>query len=196
MLKGRESNKMNQSTVFETLGNVELLSQQKIAIFASKSAPEEIYDRSSELFDNLLKLPLTLASGWQAPLEKILFGKIKSENQANFIHYLGRDINQFVPTEKQQFLLDQEKLLIIAPILKDKRASDPAIKKRDSLIFSQVKKVLFLYIETNGRLETYFRQLSQQSYQIYLFDHPINKAFFHDDIVLVNEDNVSTILIS
>jgi len=185
---------MTGHQIFETLGNVELLSQQKIALFASRSAPRQIYEPTLGLFKELGRLPLTLASGWQAPLEKFLFRHIEPQQQANYIHYLSSNINQFKPDARQKELLQLKKLLVISPLLKEKRASRPSVKKRDELIFRQVKKILFLYVHPGGRLETYFRQLSEQDYLLYLLDDPLNQAFRHEDVIPVSVDNPAMIL--
>jgi hypothetical protein len=185
---------MTGHQIFETLGNVELLSQQKIALFASRSAPPPIYEPALALFQELIRLPLTLVGGWQAPLEKFLFKHSEAQQRANYIHYLSSNINQFKADDRQKELLQSDKLLVISPLLKEKRASRPSVKKRDELIFRQVKKILFLYVHPGGRLETYFRHLSEQDYLLYLLDDPLNQAFRHEDVITVSADNPAIIL--
>lgn len=185
---------MTGHQIFETLGNVELLSQQKIALFASRSAPPEIYEPALMLFRELGRLPLTLAGGWHAPLEKFLFKHSKAQEIANYIYYLSTNINQFKANDRQKELLQSDKLLVISPLLKEKQASRPSVKKRDELIFRQVNKILFLYMQPGGRLETYFRQLSEQDYQLYLLDDPLNQSFQHKDVITLSADNAAIIL--
>lgn len=185
---------MSHATVFETLGNVELLSQTKVALFASKTAPAELCGQAREVFRTLLRMPITLAGGWQAPLEKSLFNMVEDRFNANVIYYLGRNINEFKPSAVQQLLITENKLLVIAPVLRAKRTSQYAIRKRDALIFSQVKKILFLYIQKGGQLEKYYRQLSALNYQLYLLDHQLNQSFNDEDLVFVNPDNANLIL--
>lgn len=186
---------MNRKNIFQTLGNVELLSQKKVAVFSSKNASEELNPIVNGILDKLFQLPLALAGGWQSPLEKSVYQKFNEKCTANIIHYIARDINQFQPSEIQQKLIYQNKLLIIAPELKENRASASAVDKRDRLIFSQNKKILFLYIEPKGRLEKYFKELSQLNFQLYILDHPTNKAYFHDDIIRLNEDSADSLLL-
>ena len=186
---------MNRSNIFQTLGNVELLSQKKIAIFASKNAPEELLQSKNELFDKLLNMPIALAGGWQSPMEKSIYNCFDTNSAANIIHYIAKDINQFIPSKKQQNLIDQNKLLIVSPELKEVRASAPAVDKRDRLIFSQNKSIFFLYIEQGGRLEKYFRELNQLNYQLFILDQPSNDAYFHDDIIRIDEDSVTSMIL-
>ena len=186
---------MNKTNVFQTLGNVELLSQKKVAIFASKNHPDDLSLIVNMLTEKLFKLPIALASGWQSPAEKVVYKKFNDKCTANIIHYVARDINQFKATEKQQRLIDQNKLLVISPELRENRASASAVDKRDRLIFAQNKKILFLYIEPKGRLEKYFKELSQLNFQLYILDNPVNEYYFHDDIICINEDSVESLIL-
>jgi predicted Rossmann fold nucleotide-binding protein DprA/Smf involved in DNA uptake len=186
---------MNRTNIFQTVGNVELLSQKKIALFASKNAPDELDPAANELADKLFQLPLAVASGWQSPLEKSVYQRFNNKCTANIIHYVAKDINQFKPTEKQQKWITQNKLLIISPELKEIRTSASVVDKRDRLIFSQNKKILFLYIESKGRLEKYFKELSQLNFQLYILEHPLNESYFHDDIIRFNDNSVESLLL-
>jgi hypothetical protein len=85
--------------------------------------------------------------------------------------------------------------LIIAPELKENRASAAAVDKRDRLIFSQNKKIVFLYIEPKGRLEKYFKELSQLNFQLYILDDPLNAAYFYDDVIRINEVSVESLIL-
>jgi len=186
---------MDRLNIFQTLGNVELLSQKKIAVFASKNAPEELKQLKDKVFDRFLHMPIALAGGWQSPLEKLVYHQFNNKCESNIIHYIAKDINKFKPTRKQQDLIDQNKLLIVSPELKEIRANISAVDKRDRLIFSQNKNILFLYIEPKGRLEKYFKELSQLNYQLYILDHPRNEALFYDDIILINQDSVESLIL-
>lgn len=186
---------MNRTNIFRTVGNVELLSQKKIAVFASKKSPGALVQLMDELSDKLFEMPVALASGWQSPLEKSIYQKFNEKCTANIIHYFAKDINQFKPTKKQQRWIDQNKLLIISPELKEIRTSASAVDKRDRLIFAQNKKILFLYIEPRGRLEKYFKELNQLNFQLYILDHPLNESYFHDDIIRFSDDSVESLLL-
>ncbi len=179
--------------VFQSKGNIELLSQRKLALFASKNAPQEIYTGAEALFSILQDMPLSLAGGWQAPLEKYLFNKADPMKPANFIHYLAKDINRFRPSSLEQRLLEENKLLVLSPEIKSGRASHSLVKKRDALLFLQIDSILFLYIDTGGRLEGYLRQLSERKHRLYILNHPLNLAYFGEDILTVDEENVGEI---
>lgn len=181
--------------VFETLGNVELLSQNRAAILASQQAPAEIFKPARALADSIAKLPLAAAGGWQSPLEKEILHQISHvKNQCNIIHYLARNINNLKLNKRQNPLMNSNKLLLISPEIQDTRPSRRQINNRDELMFSQIDKVLFLFISAGGRLEEYFNRMISSSYKVFLFDHPLNKRFFDSNVVLLNEENADLLL--
>jgi len=186
---------MQQPLIFETIGNVELLSQNKIALFASKTAPGVIEAEALKLIETLAGTSFCFASGWQAPLEKKLFHSITRQNwNTNIIYYLAKDINTFTPNAQQESLLQENRLLVIAPQFNQNRADLKQVNKRDELLFEQVKKILFLSITQGGRLEKYLLELSRKTYQLFILDNSLNQNFFADDITPLNVDNAELLL--
>ena len=188
---------MSAKQIFETLGNVELLSQNRAAVFASKSAPPEIYPQAKQLVSVLCQLPIALAGGWQAPLEKMLLKEVyDGRNKTNVIHYLAKNINTFKPDKNHRRLLGENRLLFISPGIHESRPSVRQVKDRDELVFSQISKIIFIYISKGGRLQEYFERLISFSYQVFLLDHPLNKDFLNKDVVLLNADNCRLLLVT
>ena len=184
-----------EKKVFETLGNVELLSQNRAAMLASKETPAELFEPAQQLADSLLKLPFCAAGGWQSPLEKKLLAKISSKNSScNIIHYLAKNINSLKLNTRQNELLNDGRLLLISPGIQDDRPSRRQINIRDELMFSQIDKILFLFISPGGRLEEYFNRMISLSYQVFLLEHPLNKLFFDSGVVLLNDENAGLLL--
>lgn len=180
---------------FESRGNIELLSQKPIAVFASQKTPEEIYKRAQNVFLKLCELPVSLAGGWQAPLERKLLQTILPAMQANIIYYSARDISKIKMMEKLTALETENKLLVVSAQSRQIRPSQNDIDKRDRLIFSQVSKILFMHVSEGGRLEKYFNSCLQNGLPVYILDHPLNKSFTVFDTVAVNEDNVNLLML-
>ena len=186
---------MPKKLIFKTMGNVELLSQKKLAVFSSRSVPEEIIPAAEELFKTLIRMPLSLTGGWQAPLEKKLFNEFtQNPTTAHFIYYLAKDISAFKPSPLQETLITEKRLLVIAPQIKQNRPTQKLVTARDRLLFEQVSRILFLYIEEAGRLERYLSGLSARKYQLYILDHALNKKFFSEDIIPLNANNAIELL--
>jgi len=179
---------------FETRGNIELLSQNRIAVFASKETAQQLFTPSYELFKKLIQNPVSIASGWHAPLEKDLLDLCTARMPANIIYYSAKDIGQIKQSPLLTALEKEQKLLVVSAQSKQARASKTGVDKRDELLLSQIKKVLFFYIAPGGRLEEYFNMLLKGDYEIFLFEHKLNKIFYNSGCTLINEDNLGLIL--
>jgi len=186
---------MPQNLIFETLGNVELLSQNRFAIFASRKAPAELMIPAGHLLSALKGSSFSVAGGWQSPLEKQVFNLLtQGIEEIHLIHYLARSLSYFKPSQFQQKLLKEKRILFIAPPLRQPRASSREVLRRDALLFRQVTKILFLTIQPGGRLERYLDILSRQKYSMFILEHPANQAFYESGLVKVNADNASLLL--
>ena len=181
--------------VFHSRGNIELLSQNKLAVFASRETPEELFEPALAFFSELLQLPISLAGGWQSNLEKQLLTLFNTQATANLIQYFAREINHLKLESWQQALLNENKLLIISPETSQQRPNQGLVSKRDNLIFSHCQKVLFFYIQPGGRLQAYFDQLLKSGSQLFLFEHPTNEKQLSSDVVFINTDNLEPLLI-
>ena len=179
---------------FESKGNIELLSQTTLAVFASKNATQEIYKPAQELFLSLSELTISLCGGWQAPLEKYLLNLASSEMKANIVYYSAKDLGQINPNAKLDSLDTDKKLLLISAQSKTNRASKNDVDKRDDLLFKQVDKVLFMYIEPGGRLEKYYNQLVEKDFPVFVLDHGLNRSFIGQGCVALNNENVNVLM--
>jgi hypothetical protein len=183
---------MNKN-IFMTRGNIEILNQKKVALFTSRDTPQDLFPHIEALFNILRKMGAAVAGGWQAPFEKKMYKDIRPTDKSNYIYYLAKDINQLRLSQSEENLVNNAKLLFVAPNFKGKRISKSLVTARDELLFAQNNKILFFYISRGGRLEEYYKQLNPQVFQIYILDHPVNRHFFANDVTAVNEDNINII---
>jgi len=173
--------------VFNTLGNVELLSHKRLLIMASRQAPDDLKQNALSFFDQILSLDLTLCGGWQAPLEKALLTRFEQRLPAGLIYYLARDINQFQPGKKLQPLFEAGKVLFAAPELSGVRVGRQQVKKRDTLMLSQNNNILFVYLRPAGHLEKTLQYCLDRQYNIFIFDHPANRHISGEQINRVSQ---------
>ncbi len=183
-----------QSMIFETRGNVELLSANRFAVFASRTCPDDLVQAGVNLFDALKAFPFCVVGGWQAKAEKQILNFILERTNASVIHYLAKNLSTFTPNAGQQRYLDKKRLLFVAPPLHQPRPSRKEITLRDQLLFSQTRKLVFLYIQPGGRLETYCNFLSAGDYTLFILDHPLNAPFFNSGFIKINPDNAELLL--
>jgi hypothetical protein len=179
---------------FESRGNIELLSQKIVAVFSSKNTPPEIYPAAEKLFEKMIDSPLSLASGWQAPLEKKLLGLTHSTMKANIVYYTAKDLSQIKLSPALIDLEREKKLLIVSAQSRQTRPTKSDINKRDALLFKQVSHVLFFYINPGGRLEEYFNHLQEAAFPVFILQHPLNERFLVSGCSVLDEDNLAETL--
>ncbi len=186
---------MDKKLIFETIGNIELLSHNRVAIFCSKSFPADAEEEAMDLVAGLSQLPLVFTGGWQAPFEKQICRRLKRlNNSIQLIHYLAKDINTHKLNSNEQKQIDENRLLLVAPELPYGRANARQVSFRDHLIFEQNKKILFFGLASGGRLEGYLNKLSAAQYQLFILDHPINQEWYGEDLIPVSRDNLDLLL--
>ncbi len=78
-----EINKNSKAPHYYFCGSKLLLKSSPVAIFCSREIPLSIYHIANETFTKMLKLPLTIAGGWQSAMEKRVLKNLTSESQAN-----------------------------------------------------------------------------------------------------------------
>lgn len=176
-----------QKVIFQSLGNIELLSREKIILLSSQNAPPAFKEKAGEFFTELRNQQVALAGGWQSALEKHLFKQADIQDSAGYIHYLARNLNSFVPNEQQQMLIHAGKLLLLAPEIKQNRAARTLVNKRDQLMLNQIRKVLLLYVRLGGRLEEYIKSGVFCNHQMFILNHAGNRVVFSDDMVVIDD---------
>ena len=180
---------------FKSRGNIELLSRKRVALFASRKTPAEIYPAASGLFHVICNLPLCLGGGWQAPLERKLLKLLPGIPRAGLIYYSATDIGERVLNPKLQKIFDAEKLLLLCAEAAPGRASRSAVDKRDQLLFSQITRIIFFHIAPKGRLESVFNTLLHNNNTPFVLDHPLNEPFLNAGGLAINEDNAQDLLL-
>ena len=181
---------MNVLSHFESKGNIELLSQTTLAIFASKNTPSEIFQQAREIFLQLCSLPLSLCGGWQAALEKELLSLTHPQMAADILLYSAKDLAKINLNETLKNLDMFGKLLLLSAESRSDRVSKNDVDKRDDLLFKHMDKVLFMFIESGGRLEKYYNQLVKKNFPVFILDHPLNKNFISPGTVALNKENI------
>jgi len=181
---------------FKSSGNIELLSQKRIAIFSSRNAPREIYPAAMAVFETLSKLPITIGGGWQAPLEKEYLKRLDQKTKADILLYSATEIASRTLTPALSLLKQNDKLLLLSVEEAPERATKRDVDKRDHLLFSQIKQILFLFIAQGGRLEKTFESLLKQGFSPLILEHPSNRLFIDLGGLAVNSDNIVDVLMA
>lgn len=174
---------------FNSNGNIEILSQRVIALFASREAPQSIVEDATIFFKKLCAAPVAIAGAWHAPLEKSLLKNTDPKMAANIIMYNAHEIKPVKENSNLEQLKTQNKLLLISQS-HTSRASKTEVRKRDQLIFKHAHHIVFLYIRQGGRLEEYFTTLYSAGYPVSVLNNTVNQPFLVSDTVVVDSENI------
>lgn len=188
-----KNKKLNNQFYFA--GNKSLLKKSPVAVFCSQEIPLSIYHTANETFSEMIKLPITIAGGWQSAMEKRVLKNFDGEGQANIIYFLAKGINRFSLPVHLTSLMDKGKILIISPFSDKRRIEKESVKARDKLIFAFINKFLFLYIKPDGYLEGIFRQCINEGKDVYVLEHAANSGCFIDGVKPLNQGNLKGVLI-
>ena len=94
----------------------------KLTLIADKKyLPLSMYSKVFELLNMLTNESLTLAGGWQSPLEKNALKYWKPDSDSNIIYFLAKGINSFPIPQYLNILLNNNKLLVVSKF-KSKRS--------------------------------------------------------------------------
>lgn len=184
-----------RETPFYKNGNEALLTQSPIAVFCSREIPLSIYHTANETFSELLKLPVTVAGGWQSALEKRVLKNYGSESKADIIYFLAKGINKFSVPKYLSPLMDSDRLLVVSPFLDEKRIEKRFVAARDELVLSLIQRFLFLYINPEGSIKNIFTRCISEGRQVYMLEHQANSAYFCDGVMPVNRNNMREVLL-
>ena len=175
-------------------GNKDLLKDNVIGLFCSRSIPLSIYYPAFDFLKYLMNQPMTVASGWQSPLEKKTLKSRGPNSQSNIIYYLAKGIDQFTLPRGLLGDFKSGKVLIISKWKESKRIDQKKANERNKLMVDTLNKFLFISINENGNLESLYKSCLALNKQVYLLDHPSNSIWMNDSTVEVSQDNFKGII--
>ncbi len=181
-------------TKFKSKGNIELLSHKRVALLASRHAPEMIFPVALNLAQALAQLSISIAGGWQSPLEKACLKIFEKSTHTSILYYSATDISYRRPDSFMMQMEQEKRLLFLCTEDAPKRAGTRDVDKRDQLMAGQVGLFLFLFIAANGRLERHFDSLLKNGRTPLVLDIPQNRPYLKSGGIAVNEDSIRELL--
>jgi len=175
-------------------GNKELLNENVICLFCSRSIPLSLYYPTFDLLKCLLDQSVTIAGGWHSPLEKKVLRSREPNSKSNIILYLAKGIDHFPIPKELSNDFENGKVLIISKWKDNKRIDQKKADERNKLIVHTFNKFLFLSINENGNLESLYKSCMSQNKKVYLLDHPSNSKWINDKTVRVSQNNLKGII--
>ncbi len=176
---------------FHTRGNIELLSQNFVAVYGSRQAPTAVHDDAGSLARAMARAGMTVAGGWQSPLEKYFLRAFADCDTGYVIRYTARPLDSAVPKGAPEAMMDGRRLLQVAPDVLPERPTRKSVARRDALMLEQCHAILFLYIAPGGHLAELFDYLTGLRYPLFVLEHALNRPWMHQGALAVPADDVS-----
>ena len=157
-------------------GNIDLLRQKKIGIFASRDAPQSIIIPAEKFVFAISKLPYVFISGWHSPFEKKILEKLLVlEKEIIFFTSLGiknlRMDNHLIKTWRNG------RLLIISFFECNPKMTSLNALRRNEMISDISEQNLFLYVNSNGNLRNLIPRLTKNGRNPLVFNNSVNSNY-------------------
>ncbi len=173
-----------------THGNKNLLNNDCIGLFCSRSIPLSIYYPAFDLLKLLMNQPVTIGSGWHSPLEKRALKSRDAEAKSSLIFFLAKGINHFKVDETIKDDIENGKILIVSLWDKAKRIDQNKADQRNRYMLDTLDKFLFLSINTGGNLEKIYKEILGMGKNVYILDHPTNAEWINNGAMAISHHNI------
>lgn len=134
------------------LGDPELLSQPKMALFCSVRCPDDVSARAYEKARRLRDDGVTVIGGFHSPVEQECLNILLTGKQPIIICLL-RALSERTRTPNEwQRALDTGRLLLLSQFEKRRRPDQETARKRNQLVAALSDEVLFIHATPGGAI--------------------------------------------
>ena len=156
------------------MGNVELLSRQKLAIFCSAKCPGSIILKTYDLARELREQNATVISGFHSPIEREVLN-VLLRGEGFIILCPARGIEKMRIQREYRQPLDEGRLLLLSPFPeKVRRPTADTALFRNRLVAALAEKILIAYADPGSKTEAFANELLGWEKVLYTFDDPNN----------------------
>lgn len=152
------------------LGNLEILSERKLAIFCSIKCPGDlilkVYDAARELRD----AGITVISGFHSPMEKECLALLLRGRQPIVI-CPARGLEEMRMPAEFKKPLDEGRRLLLSPFgEKDRRINTRLATRRNEFVATLADEILVAYAEAAGKTESFCRKALEWRKPLFMFE--------------------------
>ena len=142
-----------RSEGWRILGNREILSNQKLALFCSTRCPGDLILKAYDLAQQLRDQGVTVISGFHSPVEKECLRILLRGSQPVIICPARSTASLRLPAEWKR-PLENGRLLLLSPFeAKHHRATAELARRRNEFVATVADKVCFIHVSPGGELE-------------------------------------------
>jgi predicted Rossmann fold nucleotide-binding protein DprA/Smf involved in DNA uptake len=173
------------------LGNLEVLTRPKLAIFCSTTCPEAIIPATEQVMRRIVAAGVTIISGFHSQVEKRCLKILLAGNQPVIVAPArSLDKLRIGPDYKQ--LLDQDRLLFLSFFRSHRHRSDVEMAfKRNLYAAALADRVLIVHASRSSKTEQLCREVIGWRKPVYTISNEANKNLVRIGAQVVSARNDS-----
>ncbi|MGH9836437.1 MAG: DNA-processing protein DprA [Blastocatellia bacterium] len=152
------------------LGNLEILSERKLALFCSVKCPGDLILQTYDAARALRDAGVTVIGGFHSPMEKECLALLLRGRQP-IIVCPARGLEEMrLPVEWKK-RLDEKRLLLLSPFgEKDRRINARLAIRRNEFVAALADEILVAYAEAGGKTERFCHKTLEWRKPLFMFE--------------------------
>jgi predicted Rossmann fold nucleotide-binding protein DprA/Smf involved in DNA uptake len=143
----------NDLPVLNAIGNIEILSRKKLALFCSIKCPGKIIIQTYDFFEKFHLPEYAVVGGFHSPMEQECL-RILLRNGQPAIYCPARGIEKMRISDEFKKPMDGNRLLIISPFdKKQPRATIKSSSDRNLVVAALAEEIFIPYAQSKGKIE-------------------------------------------
>ncbi|HEY7319936.1 MAG TPA: DNA-processing protein DprA [Candidatus Binatia bacterium] len=157
------------------LGNLDILKQNKLAIFCSAACPAELMTDAQQVIQTGLPSNMAVISGFHSPVERECLNILLSRNQPIIICPARSLAKMRIRTEYKK-PLDEGRLLFLSFFRSHRHRSDIAMAlSRNRFVAALADRILVVYAAPASKTETFYRELLPWRKPLFTLPNDLNE---------------------
>jgi predicted Rossmann fold nucleotide-binding protein DprA/Smf involved in DNA uptake len=178
-------------TAVHAIGKVDADRGRVVAVFCSQKCPGDLILKTYDLAAALRQSNLTVASGFQSPMERECLAFLLRGNQPIII-CPARSIDDLRVPSAWKGPLREERLLVISPFAgRARRASATLAETRNQFVASLADEILIIHAEPGGMIDALARQALAERRTVLALESPANSQIISVGARAVQPDQLA-----
>lgn len=172
------------------IGNLDLLSQNAIALFCSIECPGDLILKTYDLAQALRDASIPIISGFHSPIEQDWL-KILLCGAQPTIYCPARNLHKIRLSPAQKQAVKSDRLLLISPFSASyPRATTELAAKRNEMIGAIVHTIFIAYAAPNSKTLAFAQRLIESGKSVITLDSPDNSVLQVQGIIRLDAEAI------
>ncbi|QZZ19830.1 DNA-processing protein DprA [Leptothermofonsia sichuanensis E412] len=169
--------------ILNTIGNLEFLTQNTIALFCSQQCPGDLILKTYDLAQSLRDAEIPIISGFHTPIEQDCL-KIMLRSTQPIIHCPARSISTIRLSPEQKQAMVENRLLLVSPFSSSyPRVTVELAGKRNDMIGAIAHTIFIAYAAPNSKTLAFAQSLISAGKSVVTFASSSNPLLQEQGIV-------------